>query len=94
MELGFEWDEGKALENYRKHKVKFEEGVEVFSDPFSITISDPDHSINEQRYIDIGASAKGHILVVSYTERNRKIRIISCHKALRIERRKYEEGIR
>ena len=43
MELGFEWDEGKALENYRKHKVKFEEGIEVFSDPFSITISDPDH---------------------------------------------------
>lgn len=94
MELSFEWDEGKALENYRKHKVKFEEGVGVFSDPFSITINDPEHSINEHRYIDIGASEKGHILVVSYTERNGRIRIISCHKALRSERRKYEEGIR
>ncbi len=93
MELSFEWDEGKALENHRKHKVMFEEGVEVFSDPFSITINDPGHSANEQRYIEIGASEKGHILVVSYTERNGNIRLISCRKALRSERRIYEEGI-
>jgi uncharacterized DUF497 family protein len=65
----------------------------VFNDPFSITIGDPDHSANERRYVDIGASDRGRVLVVSYTERGRRIRLISCRKATRRERRQYEEGI-
>jgi hypothetical protein len=89
--MKFEWDKNKAIENYRKHKIRFDNGIEVFRDPHSITIDDPDHSEDEQRFIDIGASDKGHILVVSYTERNHHIRIISCRKATRDERKKYEE---
>lgn len=92
VELNFEWDEQKARENYRRHRASFEEGVTVFGDPFSITIADPDHSANEQRYIDIGTSEKGRALVVSYTQRGGSIRIISCRKATRNERGRYEEG--
>ncbi len=90
MNSNFGWDEEKA--NIRQHKVSFDEGTTVFSDPFSITIVDPDHSIDEQRYVDIGTSDKGRLLVVSYTERGTKIRIISCRKATSKERRRYEEG--
>jgi uncharacterized DUF497 family protein len=72
----FEWDEEKAGENYRKHRVSFEEGVTVFGDRFSITIDDPDYSADEQRYLDIGTSEKGRVLVVSYTQRRGSIRII------------------
>src|ERR1700751_4345237 len=93
MRLSFEWDADKATENRRKHRVSFEEGIRVLSDLFSITIGDPDHSADEQRYIDIGASAKGRILVVTYTERGGNIRIISCRKATLKERRRYEEGL-
>lgn len=93
MELNFEWDEEKARENYRKHKVRFEEGLTVFSDPLTITIDDPDHSVDEQRYIDIGTSAKGRVLAVSYTERGSRIRMISCRRATPTERRQYEEDI-
>ena len=93
MELNFEWDEEKARENYRKHKVLFEEGLTVFSDPLTITIDDPDHSVDEQRYIDIGTAAKGRVLAVSYTERGSRIRIISCRRATPTERRQYEEDL-
>ncbi len=92
VNLSFEWDEEKARENYRKHRVSLKEGVTVFRDPLSITIKDPDHSADEQRCIDIGTSEKGLCLVVSYTERGSSIRIISCRKATRSERRRYEEG--
>jgi len=92
MKPNFEWDEEKAQANLRTHKVSFDEATTVFSDPFSITIPDPDHSTDEQRYIDIGTSDKGRLLVVSYTERGVNIRIISCRKATPTERRRYEEG--
>lgn len=93
MELNFEWDEEKAVENLRKHGVSFEEGIAVFNDPLSISIDDPDHSASEERYIDIGASENGHVLVVSYTERGASVRIISCRKATRKERRQYGEAV-
>ncbi|KAF0107275.1 MAG: hypothetical protein FD146_1753 [Anaerolineaceae bacterium] len=89
----FEWDKPKAKANLRKHKVGFDEAAAVFSDPFSITISDPDHSKEEQRFIDIGVSDKGQILLVVYTERGTNLRIISCRRATRTERKRYEEGI-
>ncbi len=94
MAMQFEWDEEKAEINLKKHKVGFREAKSVFGDPFSITIDDPDHSKEEQRFIDIGISASGKLLVIVYTERENKIRIISCRKATPTERRKYEEQIK
>jgi uncharacterized DUF497 family protein len=91
MSIPFEWDEEKAEINLKKHKVGFEEAKSVFGDPFSITVDDPDHSREEQRFIDIGKSASGKLLVVVYTERGSKIRIISCRKATPAECRIYEE---
>ena len=91
MALTFEWHAEKARENLRKHNVSFEEAKTVFYDPFSVTIADPEHSTDEDRYIGIGLSAKGQILVVVYTERGSNIRIISCRKATNSERRTYEQ---
>lgn len=90
MKPTFEWDAKKAQANLKKHGIAFDEGVTVFLDPLSITISDPDHSAQEQRYIDIGTSDKGRVLVVVYTERGTNIRIISCRKATTAERQFYK----
>ena len=92
MKLSFEWDEEKAKANLKKHRVSFDEATTVLIDSFSITIPDPDHSLDEQRYIDIGISDNGRVLVVVYTERGSNIRIISCRKATPSERKLYEEG--
>jgi uncharacterized DUF497 family protein len=91
MTLTFEWDEEKSRSNVHKHGVPFKEAKTVFNDPFATTIADPDHSLSEERFLDIGMSAKGRILVVWYTERNDNIRMIGCRKASQAERRKYEE---
>lgn len=91
MAIPFDWDEEKAEINFKKHKVGFEEAKSVFGDPFSITVDDPDHSKEEQRFIDIGKSFGGKLLVLVYAERGNKTRIISCRKATRMERKKYEE---
>lgn len=91
MALTFEWHREKAMENLRKHNVSFEEAKTVFDDPFSVTIADPEHSTDEDRYIDIGLSARGQMLVVVYTERGSNIRIISCRKATSAERRTYDQ---
>lgn len=91
MALTFEWHREKAIENLRKHNINFEEAKTVFDDPFSITIADPEYSSGEDRYMDIGLSAKGQILVVVYTERGSNIRIISCRKATNVERKTYEQ---
>ncbi len=91
MQFNFEWDEEKVKANLNLHKIGFDEAATVFSDPFSITVPDPDHSTDEERYIDIGVSDKGRILVVCYTERGTNTRIISCRKATPTERRRYEE---
>ena len=89
MGLLFEWDENKADENFKNHGVRFEEAKTVFNDPYSITIYDPDHSISEDRYIDIGLSLKGRLIVVSYTERKERIRIISSREAVKNEQKLY-----
>jgi uncharacterized DUF497 family protein len=91
MGLNFEWDRSKARINAKRHKVTFEEAKTVFDDPFSVTIHDPDHSLDEERFIDIGMSAKERLLVVVYTERGTHIRLISCRKATVWERTIYEE---
>ena len=91
MKQGFEWDEEKAKANLKKHRVGFDEATTVFTDPYSMTIHDPDHSADEQRHIDIGTSDKGRVLVVVYTERGSNIRIVSCRKTTPSERELYEE---
>ena len=88
----FEWDEKKADQNIRKHSVSFEEAATVFSDPFSITIYDPLHSKDEDRFVILGMSNKNRLLVVIHTERGDKIRIISARKAIKKERRQYESN--
>ena len=93
MDLQFEWDEAKAAANVHKHGVSFEEAITIFSDPNSITIFDVEHSDAEGRFIDIGLSANGRVLVVVYTERGPRIRIISCRKATPAERRQYEQRL-
>jgi uncharacterized DUF497 family protein len=89
----FEWDSAKADANFAKHGVTFAEATTVFGDPLSITIRDPDHSWAEQRFVDIGLSHPDRLLVVAYTERGNRIRIISARRATRAERKKYEEAI-
>ena len=90
--LLFEWDEVKARENLKRHKVPFDEGKTIFNDPFLLTYPDIDSSETEERNINIGLSAKNRVLVLIHTERQSKIRIISCRKATARERRHYEEG--
>jgi uncharacterized DUF497 family protein len=91
MALTFEWDEEKDLSNQKKHGVSFEEARTVFNDPRSITIADEQHSQDEDRYVDIGMSSRGRLIVVSYTEREPNIRIISCRKATKSEQKTYEQ---
>jgi hypothetical protein len=91
MALEFEWDSAKADANLKEHGVSFDEATTVFRDGLSITISDPDHSDSEDRFIDIGMSHRMQLLVVSYAERQDRIRIISARRATRAERKSYEE---
>jgi uncharacterized DUF497 family protein len=91
MQPQFEWDEDKARINLRKHQVSFQEGATVFNDQLVATQPDPDHSFEEQRYIAIGRSVRGRILVVVFTERGDTIRLICCRKATPRERKVYEE---
>ncbi|MBN2018822.1 MAG: BrnT family toxin [Sedimentisphaerales bacterium] len=92
MSLRFEWNRKKALLNIRKHGITFEEASTIFGDPLSLTIPDTYHSIGEDRFITIGTSAKGRVLVVVHTERQDVIRIISARKPTNNERNQYELG--
>ncbi len=92
MGLVFEWDESKAALNGRKHGVTFEEASTVFADPLSVTIYDPVHSDDEDRYIVLGESQRRRLLVVVFTDRGDRIRIISARVASRRERKDYEKG--
>ncbi len=73
--MEFEWNEQKSINNIAKHRVSFEEAQTVFDDPFYVDFYDPDHSIDEHRYIIIGESENGRLLIVAYTERNDRIRL-------------------
>ncbi|MEP9411236.1 MAG: BrnT family toxin [Candidatus Brocadia sp.] len=88
--MRFEWDREKAKKNLRKHRVSFDEAMTVFYDPLSATFNDPDHSIDEERFITIGYSSHGRLLVVSHTERGKTIRIISARSATAHERKRHE----
>ncbi|RLA07045.1 MAG: BrnT family toxin [Gammaproteobacteria bacterium] len=88
----FEWDSNKAKINKNKHAVSFEEATSIFGDALSITFNDPQHSIDEIRYLTFGQSKNGKLLVVSHTEIDMKIRIISARVATKNERIIYEKG--
>ena len=88
--MNFEWDENKAAANRSKHGVSFEEAKTVFDDRLYVDFYDPDHSDEEDRYIIIGSSRRGRLLIVSYTERGDAIRLISAREVTRGEREVYE----
>jgi uncharacterized DUF497 family protein len=90
--MEFEWDPRKAAANVRKHNVAFQEAATVFGDPLAITFEDPDHSMDENRYITFGLSLQNRLLVVSHTQRADRTRIISARLMDRKERTIYEEG--
>jgi len=87
----FTWDARKAAVNRRKHGVTFDEAATVFPDPFAQITGDPDHSVSEERELILGRSASGRTLVVSFSQRDAAIRIISARLATRNERHAYEE---
>ncbi len=90
--LLFEWDPNKAKKNISIHGISFDEASTAFKDALSLTIYDPLHSEEEDRFILIGNSCKNRLLVVVHTERGDKIRIISAREAIKIERKPYEEN--
>ena len=90
--MQFEWSENKAASNLSKHGVSFEEAKTVFDDPLYVDFYDPDHSEDEERYLIVGESSRGRLLIVSYTERGDSIRLISARELTRAERSAYEEG--
>ncbi len=90
--MQFEWDPKKAVKNKRKHGIAFEEASTVFSDPLAITFVDPDHSLDEDRYLTFGISSLERLLVISHTSRGDRTRIIRARPVTRQERDIYEEG--
>ena len=86
----FEWDDEKAQSNLKKHGVSFEEAATIFNDPRIATISDPDHSDNEERYVSIGMSVIMRLLSVIHTFRKERNRLISARKATKAEKKNYE----
>lgn len=88
--MKFDWDPGKAQENLLSHGVSFEEATTVFGDPLAGTIPDPDHSEGEARFLTIGWTANGRLIVVSHTEEGDTIRLISAREATSHERNQYE----
>jgi len=92
MALRFEWDPKKARRNLKTHGVSFDEASTAFRDPLSVTIADPLHSEDEERFVLIGQSHRHRLLVVIHTERGDRIRIISARVATTRERLRYEKN--
>lgn len=89
--MQFEWDPVKARQNLKKHGVSFDEAVVAFFDPLSATFRDPDHSVDEERYVTIGFSSKNRLVVVAHSERGEITRIISARPATAHERKRHEK---
>ncbi len=92
--MEFEWDPRKAARNLRKHKVSFTEAATVFSDPLGVTVRDPDHSSEEDRFITVGMSDRLRLIIVNHVDRGERVRIISARAMTRAEREAYEEQIK
>jgi uncharacterized DUF497 family protein len=92
----FEWDAAKAAANLRKHGVSFGEAATVFADPNALDGPDLAHSTQEARFLRLGRSLSGRVLMVAYTVRgvsdDETIRIISARRASRKERAAYASG--
>jgi hypothetical protein len=88
--MRFEWDGSKATANLRKHRISFDEAVTVFYDPLAATFADPDHSDDESRFITVGYSVRGRLLVVCHVDRGGAIRLISARRATPRERKRHE----
>jgi len=88
--MRFEWDRGKAEANLRKHRDSFDEAASVFFDTLSVTIPDPDHSVAERRFVTMGVSTMGGLVVVAHSERGNTLRIITARLAGAAERKRYE----
>ena len=88
--MRFSWDLSKDLLNQRDHGITFQEATTVFGDSLAVTVSDPDHSVGEERFITIGQSSSGRLLVVCHIEQGDTIRIISARRATTHERKDYE----
>ncbi len=91
--MKFEWDENKAKSNVVKHGITFSEAVTIFADPYLLFTEDSQHSQEEEREWAIGVSENGSLIVIVFTIRDEKIRIISARKATKNERKQYEQGI-
>lgn len=91
-EATFEWDPAKAADNLRKHGVSFDDAATAFADPLSVTIGDPDHSDDEQRFVLVGRALRACIVVVVHTDRGDNVRIISARLAAPREVRKHEQA--
>lgn len=89
--MEFERDPQKAARNLQWHGVSFAEAATVFADPLSVTVADPDHSTAEDRFLIVGQSYRGRLLIVSFAEHGKHIRIIRVRELTRAERRAYEE---
>ncbi len=89
------WDKSKNAANIRKHRITFEEAAEVFDDPLHISVLDKRFDYFEERWITIGLSKKGNILVVGHlyllASGEETLRIITARKATKKERMQYEE---
>ena len=94
MSLEFEWDREKAEANRATHGIDFEEALTIFRDPLARIFDDEEHSEDEPREIIIGHSVKQRLILVCFTVRETRIRIISARKATPFERKDYEENIR
>jgi len=90
--MQFEWDEDKALENAKKHRVSFEQAQQVFDDPRAVPFEDLKHSRDEARYVMIGMSSVG-LLFVSFTYRDAVVRLISARRAENWMVKIYEDEI-
>jgi len=89
--MEFEWDPVKARDNEAKHNVSFSEATEIFADNLSSSAADPDHSIAEERFVIFGRTLKDRYLVVAFTDRGGRLRIISAREMTRRERQAYEQ---
>ena len=90
--MNFEWDERKAKSNENKHGISFDEATTVFGDPLAITYPDPFNSEEEERFITFGRTSNGKYLVVSHTDGESSIRIISAREMTSRERTQYEQN--
>lgn len=89
--VDIEWDNDKNSLNKNKHRITFEEAATIFNDPLELTISDPGHSLAENRFISVGQSSANKLIVVSFTERGGLVRLISARRPTKAERTTYEE---